>query len=310
MPTYPTNYNLPQTLLGAAQIILQAKRLESESARRDEEFALRTRMHEELMSNREKLLDLREQTFQLQSQREARLQAGQDERLKIQGRAQSLREAKAQAEAGKGTTAGQALRARKLQLQLLEEDAAMRVGAPEEFWGFSDSKALVNERNRLTSFEQQSALSPYPLPEAETQLKAARARKAAIDKELIERGRYKRDALIEAGEPTTLEMSKQYLPDMTDEPVSATPQPVGATLDAADVPTLEKAIGGALGKDPEFTPDASIKSFRSEVQRLRGLDPTGGQAQSFKRTLFRTMVEKHGMTKEQSLSELQKWGLP
>lgn len=302
-------HRIPETLLAAANVILQAQSLNQRREQQERDMQLRFAAQEELLKHRAEVVDLKEKALALGTQREERLAKGQEEKLKQGSRAISLRESIAAKKAATGPTALNALRTRRLQLQLIEDDAALRMDADPSLQMFSDTQRLVSEKNRIESLVNQR-ISSFAAKPDDPEIKAMQGQVSAIDKELLGRAKYKRDTLLEAGVPTTLDMAKQYLPDMPDadeQPTAPQPNPTTAPVPVSGF-SFDRAIKGALGQDAEYTPEAAISGFKAELQRVRGEDPSGGKAKLFKQQIYQDLI-KQGVKNTDAVLKMQNWGL-
>lgn len=300
---------LADTIIQSAQLILAGQRMRQEHERREAALQERERHQDELFKYREQTLKYKEDSLKLQKEREDRLEGGQAARLDIQERNLKLKEKLGEAKLDKSAPGSP--KKRREVLQMVEEDAAVRAGAPEEMQFFTDNKLLINERNRIERMVNENAIFAGADPKIAEMVKANQNYLGRINKELLERGKFKRDTLMELGEPTTLDRAKQYLPDLDEsQPAASSTPSATAPIDQGQIGAFDKAVSGALGKDPTFAPDAAVQSFRSEVQRLKGEDPTGGKVQTYKRSLYNNLRGSHKLSKEQAVKTLQEWGLP
>lgn len=305
-------HRIPETLLAAANLILRTNEMASRREQEVAENQLRFQSQVELLKYREEVLGLKEEALKLQGQRETRLALGQEEKLKQGARSLSIKEETLKIKAG-GAGALQGLRQRRLQLQLLEDEAALRPGADPNLQMFSDTKRLISEKNRIESLINQR-ISSFAAEESSPEIKAMREGLNVIGRELLERGKYKRDVLLQAGLPATLDIAKQHLPDMpdTEEEMSATQganaiQPGTAPVPPSDV-SLDRAVKGALGQNPEYSPEAALSGFKTEMQRLKGLDPSGGKTKAFRHDIFK-QLKLGGMSDNDAVQQIQNWGL-
>jgi hypothetical protein len=322
--------SLAPIILQTAQVMLQANAKQQQAEYRDQQMQAARAKWEEKMKLDGQVLELKQQMLDLKQQTEDRLRTTGEKKLDLQERGLNLRESLGLASLDLGErklslaealgtkriaiaeaklakeSAGTKLakfKERKASMQVYEEEAALRADAPPQFQSYSDTGRLLSYKA-----QRQHALDQYTtqfVDPSDPQVAATKAELANIDKELLERAKHKRRAMLESGITASITEVRGNLPDMVGEPPGEEEEAIGPTqpsqptsiIDFDNEEVKQKAVMSAVGQDTMFAPNTAQGYIQTEHQRKKAISPQ--EARKFRADVYRRISGIPGLTEPQ-----------
>lgn len=340
MPFQRAGGDLPQVILQATQLFLQTSQSNRRAQMQMVQFEEQRKQWEEKVKLDNDVLKLREEEHNLKLQQERRLQQGADAKQKAIERGLDIKEALGIANldmaerrmsldealgnkrleiAGKkleyaaGQSEKDAYELRRKKLHAVEEDAALRTDAPLKFQAYSDTSALLRyKQQRQASLDKatQNFVDPNT-PE----LQSTRTELGEIEAEILERAKFKRNHLNDAGISVTMAQARNNLPDLvaapgsqpteTSVPDQGPPAPTSGSTSSFDTDNdevLTKSILSAVGLDTTFSGPVANDYLQKEHQRLKASPGGTDAAYKFRMNVYRKIP---GATKAERIQRYQ-----
>jgi len=315
--------SLAPIILQTAQVMLQANAQRQQAEYREQQMQMNQSKWEEKMKLDGQVLELKQQMLDLKQQTEDRLRTTGEKKLDLQERGLSLREtlgfanldlgerklslaealgtkriAIAEAKLAKedAGTKLQKFRERKEAMRVYEEEAALRADAPGKFQPYSDTGRLLAYKA-----QRQHALDQYTtqlVDPSDPQVAATKAELADIEKEILERAKHKRRAMLESGIMASITEVSGNLPDMVGEPPGEEEESIGPTqpsqstsvIDFDNEEVKQKAVLSAVGQDTTFAAPTAQGYLQTEHQRRKAISPQ--EARKFRADVYRKIHAK------------------